>query len=118
MKPFKAGTRVRKTMGIPQMGTVLASLPSRERWSDGTYSYPANCREAVGVFWDDGTEGIAFKRYLEVVPSKGTILHRVWLLEPGTGRKHKIIFQNPSLGWAEQFARTYSGQTTIETIVV
>ena len=59
------GTRVRTTMGVRRIGTVLANMPSK--WTDGTYRDPqsrAEWAEAVPVRWDDGTEGWIHRRFL------------------------------------------------------
>jgi hypothetical protein len=65
---FKPGTRVTQTMGIRQSGTVLQAIPHYSGWTDGQYRYPQTKREwrnAVGVRWDDGTQGWIFKAFLE-----------------------------------------------------
>ena len=52
------GTRVHRTMGVRQSGTVLPHAVHRIDWTDGTYRYPEWSHERpVWVRWDDGTAG-------------------------------------------------------------
>jgi len=64
MNRILAGTRVVKSMGVQQSGTVLAHSVPRERWTDGTYRYPEKHEKPVWVRWDDGSEGWSHYNHL------------------------------------------------------
>jgi hypothetical protein len=66
-KEAKIGTRVTTNMGCRRTGRVVTMMPL-SACNDGTYRLPERGEVCVGVKWEDGTQGIANVKHLEVVP--------------------------------------------------
>lgn len=67
--PYRAGTRVRKTMGVRMSGTAVR--PFSGKYTDGQYRAPTTRERVTHVRWDDGTRGWAHDALLRRNPTWG-----------------------------------------------
>lgn len=59
-------SRVKKTMGIQQTGTVIEKFFGP--FTDGSYRQPYDYENAIYIKWDDNTKGWIHSQFLEILP--------------------------------------------------